>query len=162
MKPLPTADASFALERFLPYRLSVLTNTVSGAIARLYGARFGLTIPEWRVLAVLGRFAPLSAGELAGRTAMDKVRVSRAVAKLLRRGLVDRARDGADRRRAKLALAAAGRKIHDAIVPMARAKEAALLAGLSRAERAQLDRLLDRLTARAAALDGSDPPAPRP
>ena len=166
MKPLPTPPsptaAGFALERFVPYRLSVLTNTVSGAIGRLYGARFGLTIAEWRVLAVLGRFAPLSAGEVALRTAMDKVRVSRAVAKLIGRALVDHARDGADRRRAKLALSAAGRKIHDAIVPMALAKESELLAGLSRAERAQLDRLLDRLTARAAALDSGAAPPPRP
>lgn len=164
MKPLPTpappraaAPPPFALERFVPYRLSVLTNTVSGAIARLYGARFGLTIPEWRVLAVLGRYAPLSAVEVAQRTAMDKVQVSRAVTRLIARGLVDRARDGGDRRRTRLALAAAGRKVHDAIVPIALAKEAELLAGLSRDERRALDRLLDRLGQAARALDSGAP-----
>ncbi len=156
----PGADRrGFALEHFLPYRLSVLTNTISGAIARLYARRFGLTIPEWRVMAVLDRFGPLSANQVCRRTAMDKVRVSRAVARLVARGLVARRADPHDRRRAVLRLAAQGRAvlrlaaqgraIHHRIVPLARAREARLLAPLTPAERATLDRLLTKLQTRA-------------
>lgn len=165
MKPLPrgkTGAASpaagaeavgFALERFVPYRLSVLTNILSRAIGRIYVQRFGLTIPEWRVMAVLGRFAPLSANEVCERTEMDKVRVSRAVARMRKARLVEHAVDGADRRRSALRLSAAGRKIHAAIVPLAQAKEAEFLAGLPDSDRQTLDRLITRLTDRARALD---------
>jgi DNA-binding MarR family transcriptional regulator len=161
MQPLSTAqvagairgEAVFALEHFLPYRLSVLMNTMSRAFARRYGEQFGLSIPEWRVMAVLGRFAPLSAGEVAERTAMDKVRVSRAVAKLMKSGLVDRATDSGDRRRSALKLSRAGRRVHEAIIPMARQIEAALLARLSPQERAALDVIVAKLMERAVALD---------
>jgi DNA-binding MarR family transcriptional regulator len=128
-------------------------NTMSRAFARRYGEQFGLSIPEWRVMAVLGRFAPLSAGEVAQRTAMDKVRVSRAVAKLMKSGLVDRATDSGDRRRSALKLSRAGRRVHEAIIPMARQIEAALLARLSPQERAALDVIVAKLTERAVALD---------
>lgn len=150
---LAETDAAFALEHFLPYRLSVLTNTMSRAFARRYGERFGLSIPEWRVMAVLGRFAPLSANAVAERTAMDKVRVSRAVARLMKTGLVDRATDSDDRRRSALKLSRAGKRVHDGIIPMARQIEAALLARLSPAERATLDQLVSKLMDRATALD---------
>jgi DNA-binding MarR family transcriptional regulator len=148
----PGSDA-FALERFLPYHLSVLTNTMSRAFARAYGKKFGLSIPEWRVMAVLGRFAPLSANEVAERTAMDKVRVSRAVARLLKVGLIDRATDSGDRRRSALKLSHAGRRVHEGVVPMARRFEAALVASLPEQDRATLERLMTRLMENAVALD---------
>jgi DNA-binding MarR family transcriptional regulator len=143
------AAGRLALERFVPYRLSVLANTVSRDVARIYDARFGLSVPEWRVMAVLGRFEPLAANAVAARTAMDKVRVSRAVARLLRAGLVARATDRHDRRRSVLRLSARGLAIYAAIVPLALAVEAKLLAALRPAERAALDRLLAKLQARA-------------
>ena len=90
------------LENFLPYRLSVLSNTVSGAIAAAYFAHFGLTIPEWRVMAVLAANPGLSAAEVTARTAMDKVAVSRAVAALLAAGRLRRTTAKADRRRTHL------------------------------------------------------------
>ena len=92
------------LEHFVPYRLSVLTNIVSMSIADAYEREFGLTIPQWRVLAVLARYPGLSAIEVAERTAMDKVAVSRAVAHLLERGLLTREMHGDDRRRSVLTL----------------------------------------------------------
>ena len=76
------------LEGFLPYRLSVLSNTVSSAIAAAYFANFGLSIPEWRIVAVLAANPGLSAAEVTARTAMDKVAVSRAVALHYERQLV--------------------------------------------------------------------------
>ncbi len=138
-------ETELALERFLPYRLSIVTQTVSGALSRQYGDRFGLSVPQWRVMAVLGRFAPLSANQVCERTVMDKVAVSRAVAALLQRGLVERATDNADRRRSALRLSRKGRAIHQQIVPLALDYERRLVAGLSPAERATLSTVLDKL-----------------
>jgi DNA-binding MarR family transcriptional regulator len=145
---VPDAPA-LELERFLPYRLSVLTNRISTAIARVYVRRFALTVPEWRVMAVLGRFGAMSANAVCERTAMDKVRVSRAVARLAGAGRLDRRIDTADRRRALLALTPAGRAVYDEIGPLALAVEARLLAQLSPADRADLARLLPKLEAAA-------------
>lgn len=136
------------LDRFLPYRLSVLSNRISQDIARLYAERFDLSVTEWRVLAVLGRYPGLSAGELAERTAMDKVVVSRAVASLLASGRLKRDTHGRDRRRSVLALSARGTRIYDEVAPLALAYEQRLLAGLDAAERAAFDRLLARLEER--------------
>lgn len=145
--PVPQAppDAALELDRFLPYRLSVLSNRVSSAISRVYSERFGLGVTEWRVMAVLGQFPELSAGEVAERTAMDKVAVSRALARLGERGLLRRGTDDDDRRRSVLALSAAGRDVHGRIVPLALAFERRLLEGMDAGEQGLLFRLLDRL-----------------
>src|SRR5512142_2983488 len=108
----PPADDGLVLERFLPYRLSVLMLRISNAIAQSYERRFDLSVPEWRVMAVLGRFGPLSAMGVGEKTQMDKVRVSRAVARLVSAGRITRRTDATDRRRAVLALTSAGRAIH--------------------------------------------------
>ena len=158
LPPAARANDGFQLERFLPYRLSVLANLASRALARLYGERFGLSVAEWRVIAHLARAAPASANEVAARAAMDKVQVSRAVARLTAKELVERATDAADRRRSALRLTRRGQATHDAIVPLARGVEARLLAGLPAAELARLDRLLVTLIARASALDAETPP----
>lgn len=133
------------LERFLPYRLSLLANTVSRVLARLYDQEHGLTVAEWRLIAILARFGPLSANDVCDRSAMDKVRVSRAVSRATAAGLVDRQIDGQDRRRSVLSLTPRGRAIHDHVVPLALDREEQVLAGLSKAEREQLSMLLDKL-----------------
>ena len=148
--------ADFALEAFLPYRLSVVANHASRLFARRYSETYGLTVPEWRVLAVVGRFGGLSATGVVERTAMDKVKVSRAVRSLLARGLLAREEDAADRRVQRLAMTQAGRALHAGIVPEARGLEAALLDSLAPAERAVLHALLDRLEARLAAMGTPD------
>ena len=137
------------LENFLPYRLSILTNTVSKKLSRMYEKRFGLSIPEWRVIAVLGRFPGLSAVEVAERTMMDKVAVSRAVSKLIRVGRVEREFADADRRRSILSLSERGRRVHDEIAPLALKFEAELLRGLSASDIDQLAGIMERLLARA-------------
>ena len=137
------------LGHFLPYRLSVLSNTVSTAIAGAYARRFGLTIPQWRVIAVLARAPGLSAAAVAGRTAMDKVAVSRAVAGLIRAGRVRRAMARSDRRRSMLTLTTRGRVVYARIVPWALEYERRLLAELSAPERAQFNLMLARLQRRA-------------
>jgi DNA-binding MarR family transcriptional regulator len=133
------------LDRFLPYRLSVLSNMVSQSIASLYGERFQLSVTEWRVLAVLGRYPGLSAGEVAERTQMDKVAVSRAVAQLLAAGRIQRGTDRQDRRRSVLKLSARGTRVYREIVPLAQACEARLLSVLSPHERDQLDHIVGKL-----------------
>ena len=107
------------LDRFVPYRLAVLTNIVSMSIAHAYEREFGLTIPEWRVLAVLARYPNLSAIEVAERTAMDKVAVSRAVQSLLAARRLVRGYDKGDRRRSILRLSAAGKSVYTRVAPLA-------------------------------------------
>lgn len=137
------------LENFLPYRLSILSNTVSSTIASAYNKRFGLSIPEWRVIAVLGRFPGLSAVEVAERTLMDKVAVSRAVTKLIKTGRIDRQFADADRRRSILHLSEEGRQVHDEIAPLALKFEDDLLHGLKEEEIQTLNVVMERLLAKA-------------
>jgi DNA-binding MarR family transcriptional regulator len=141
------------LEDFLPYRLSILSNTISTMIAHIYEERFGLSIPEWRVIAILGRFPGLSAVEVAERTLMDKVAVSRAVTKLVKNGRIDREFADADRRRSILNLSEEGRRVHDEIAPLALQFERDLLQEISDDETEQLRIIMDRLLARARMLD---------
>ena len=138
----------FNLESFLPYRLSVTTNRVSRAFAAQYAQEFGISIPEWRAIAVLGAFAPLSSNEICQRTAMDKAKVSRAVASLLKRGLIAREVHATDQRLIQLTLSKSGRKVYEGVIPRARAIEAAVTKGLSKADVAHLHRILDRIGAR--------------
>jgi DNA-binding MarR family transcriptional regulator len=137
------------LDRFVPYRLSVLTNTVSMLIARAYEQEFGLSIPEWRIVAVLARYPDLSAVEVAERTAMDKVAVSRAVSRLLARRRITRGFDKGDKRRSILRLSASGQSVYRKVAPLALRYEEELLDALSTAERRVLARLIGRLTERA-------------
>lgn len=165
---IPASDPSPSLDlaRFLPYRLSVLSNTISHTVARLYETRFGITIPEWRVIAVLGSGRTLSAGEVAVATAMERVQVSRAIGRMLNSGLILREAGDRDRRRADLTLTAKGRAIYTEIAPLALAYETRVTAALDPAEAETLDRLLAKLQAQADALaDASEyrrPPPPPP
>lgn len=132
------------LADFLPYRLSVVSNAISDRVARVYKARFGLKIPEWRVIAVVAERGDITQAGLCETTAMDKMTVSRAVSGLLTRGLL-RHSSGTDRRTRMLALTAEGQSLYDAVAPMALAIEAEILAGFSSAERAALMGFLGRL-----------------
>ena len=140
------------LEEFLPYRLAVLSHTVSTTIAQVYEERFSLSIPEWRVIAILGRYPGLSAVEVAERTVMDKVAVSRAVTKLLKNGRIDRQFADADRRRSILNLSQEGRRVHNEIAPLALQFERDLLEGLSGDDLAKLDFIMEHLLERARVL----------
>lgn len=140
------------LEHFLPYRLSILSNRVSRAIAARYAKTFDLTIPEWRIIAVLGRSPGLTAKDVAEATEMDKVAVSRAVARLSAAGRVAGQADPADARRQRLVLTRAGEALHARIAPIALESEQKLLSALSTRERKELDALLERLLHAARAL----------
>ena len=141
------------LDDYLPYRLSISSNAVSRLIARAYEDRFGLTIPQWRLIAVLAE-GPLTQQAIVARTAMDKVTVSRAAQALVTRHLVGRAAHQADGRSHLLALTDEGRRLYAEIAPLALAYEAALLSGLTPAEVETLKRLLMRLETAAGRLTG--------
>lgn len=145
-KTASSAALHFHLADFLPYRLSVTTNRISRAFARHYQDEFGLSIPEWRVLAILGNYAPISSNEICDRTAMDKAKVSRAVSQLIANGLVQRETHANDQRLLELSLTRKGRNVYAAIVPRAQAIERHITAGMTANEITLLRDLLDRLS----------------
>lgn len=146
------ASPLIELERFLPYRISVLANVMSTAIAATYEGKYGLTIPEWRVIAVLTRYPGLSAREVAQKSRMDAVAVSRAVNRLMRAGRLRRAVASDDRRRSVLQVSAAGAVVYRQVAPLALDFERTLLDALPDADSATLHRLIDVLTERAETL----------
>ncbi|GGE30482.1 MarR family transcriptional regulator [Marinicauda pacifica] len=162
--PAKTGAGSSALRlsAYLPYRLSVVSNKVSGLIARAYQSRFGLTIWEWRVIAVLGEGAPMTAQGVCEATAMDKVPVSRAIRALDERGLVRRTRRSSDRRASDVELTGEGQRIYEEVAPLAMQYEASLLDGLADAERERLMALLDALEDRAEAMASAGDPETSP
>jgi DNA-binding MarR family transcriptional regulator len=153
-------EAGLKLDSYLPYRLSVASNAVSGLIARAYEDRFGLTVPQWRLLCVLAEDGRLSQVQIVARTMMDKVTVSRAAQGLAKRRLVGRSQNKADGRSHVLTLTPEGRGLHAEIAPLALAYEAALIAGLAPDEVTLLKRLLGRLQSAAGQLAGEAPPSP--
>ena len=143
------------LESFLPYRIAVVAHKVSRALSLVYAQEFGLSIPEWRIIANLGRCGPLLAGELAERSNMDKPKVSRALRRLEGAGVLNRKIGHEDRRQARLALTPKGRKLFKVMASMALGWEREFLGPLDAIECAALDRLLQKLDARADAMGGS-------
>jgi len=137
----------FELTKYLPFRLTRLSNRLTRRVARFYGQRYKLTAPEWRTMAVLGQSGAMSANNVIAQTTMDKVRVSRAVAKLLKAGYITRESDPEDRRRAILALTPKGVEIYRQIVPLVQEIEAELLEILNATERAGLDAALAKIEA---------------
>ena len=137
----------FDLGRFLPFRLTVLSNRMTRRVARSYGQRFKLSASEWRIIAVLGECGAMSANSVMRQTTMDKVRVSRSVAALLKAGYLTRSADARDRRRAVLDLTPKGTAIYRQIVPLVQEVEAGILASLSPEERFGLDRVLGKIEA---------------
>jgi DNA-binding MarR family transcriptional regulator len=133
----------------VPYRLSVASNTVSDVIAGAYRALFGLSIPEWRLVAVLAEKAAATQLELGVATRMDKVTVSRAAIALADRGLLRRSPNKQDQRSHLLSLSPEGRLLYEQVAPKAMALEDAILADFSREEIQSLMSMLQRLEAAA-------------
>ncbi len=151
-----SADLSpIELESFLPYRLNVLATSVSQSLARVYGERFGISIPEWRVLATLGQFQEITAREIGLHSHMHKTTVSRAVASLADRHLIARRQNNADMREAFLTMTPRGQATYLQIVPLARAFAEQLSEGLSRDELQLLDGLISKLMGRVTHLESA-------
>ena len=137
------------LDAFLPYRLSVASNAVSTRISASYRKRFGLKVPEWRLIAILAEGSEMTPQALGNAARIDKISVSRAAAALIERGLIVARDNPGDGRSHLLALTADGQALYAEIAPAALAMEAELLAHISPEERAQLDALLRRIEAAA-------------
>lgn len=137
--------ADFDLARHLPARLGRLSTHIAGRIARLCRSRFSLSPPEWRIVAILGQQGAMSANAVVVQTAVDKVRVSRGISRLLDGGLITRDSDPSDRRRAILKLTSAGQETYRQIVPLVQEVEAEMMADLSGAERDVLEQTLTQI-----------------
>lgn len=142
-------DGDLDLSTFFPYRLAILAESVSHTMAQLYADRFDLTRQEWRILAALGSRKRLAGRDVARQTGLDKMQVSRALARLDERGLVSSAPDPDDRRNLILAITPAGRALFQKIVPLVRAREAFILSALTPAEAGALDAIMTKVQDRA-------------
>lgn len=159
-EPGAEGDAPLVLAEFLPYRFSVVAERMSRIFAERYEREFGLSIPEWRVMAVLGERASRSTQEVIEATEMDRVKVSRAVIRLVDKGLVARKPHPDDQRAHMLSLTRRGLGIYRQIVPLARSLQAELAAALKPGELEALDRILAKLHASASLAHISPPLRP--
>jgi DNA-binding MarR family transcriptional regulator len=151
-KPSPqVAPQSFRLEAFLPYQLAVLAEVTSAGFARVYAGRFGLTIPEWRVLATVAEVPRVRAKDVGAARHLPKTAVSRAVSALRRRGLLKVDLNRQDKRESFLSLTAKGRDLHAELVPLARDYAQSLAQQLSPAERLALQTAFTKLSTALAA-----------
>ena len=140
------------LERYLPYRLSILSNRVSSMIAETYSDKFALSVTQWRIMAVLGEYPDVSADEVSSKTQIEKSILSRAINKLLSRHLVAREFDPSDKRRSMLNLTKTGLSVYEEIVPVAYEMEQELLACFNKEEQQRFSELVDRLYGHAGTL----------
>ena len=138
---------ALVLDDFLPYRLSITSNLVSEAIASSYEALFGLSIPEWRLIAVIAECAGITQQAIGVRTGMDKVTVSRAAIALAGRGLIERAPNPHDRRSHLLILTEPGRNLYAQVAPKALELEARIFGSFDPAELAAFVAMLRRIDA---------------
>lgn len=137
-----------ALDRFLPYLVNTLGNRLSQELGDVYASRFGISIPEWRLIAHLSEHRNVSIREIFARVAMDKTKVSRAAARLELIGIVEKNVNPADRRLVELKLTDAGRALFEQIAPLALSYEAEVLSSLTAEEADTFRRLLGKLIAR--------------
>jgi DNA-binding MarR family transcriptional regulator len=150
--PTRGESAPLKLEEFLPYRLNVVASLVSQALSRIYAARYGIGVPEWRVLVTLGQYGVMTGKAIGAHSHMHKTKVSRAVALLEKRKLVTRRANRADLRESFLTLTASGRAMYEDLAPIALDFTKRLSEVIDSADRAAFDRAIDRLTDRSAKL----------
>jgi DNA-binding MarR family transcriptional regulator len=154
-EPDPTVKTPLRLETFLPWRLNVVASRVSHGLARVYSERFGIDIPEWRILATLGQFGAATAKAIGTHSCMHKTKVSRAVAGLETRGLVARSQNPKDLREAILLLTPAGQATYEAIVPLADRYQRLLEESLPEGTLAAFDRAVESLMQSTSGIEGS-------
>ncbi|WP_179403904.1 MarR family winged helix-turn-helix transcriptional regulator [Burkholderia guangdongensis] len=139
------------LDQLLTYRLHMLTKRSDRGIGERYRHKLDVSVPEARVIAVVGAFGPLSIMDLARHTHLDKSQASRAAEALLRQGLLARCASDEDGRIVLISLTPDGRALYRKIMPIARKWNDGLLECLSDAERQTFERLLDKVLAHAIA-----------
>ena len=151
VKPASSEDSGvnerawLKLEDFIPYRFNQLADQMSYALTNIYTSEFGVTLSEWRILALLGQQTTMISTDISLRTKMDKAKVSRAVQKLDSQGYLIRQRDEHDHRVSHLRLTETGTALYNAIIPKAQEWEGGLVDTLTSEEVQQLHSLLDKL-----------------
>ena len=145
-------QAPLKLEKFLPYQLNVVASLVSLALSRVYARRYGIGVPEWRVLVTLGQYGVMTGKAIGAHTHMHKTKVSRAVALMEERKLLVRRANRADMRESFLSLTAAGRTMYEEVAPHALDFTRRLTEILTPADREAFNRALKQLTERSAEL----------
>jgi DNA-binding MarR family transcriptional regulator len=150
------SDRTLVLDDFIPFRLSFTSNLVSDRIASIYEALFRLSIPEWRLVAVIAETGGVSQAEIGQRTRMDKVTVSRAAIALVERGLLARAANPDDRRSHLLRLTADGRALHSVVAPKALELERRIFADFLEEDVARFVAMLRQIDAVTLGLDRRD------
>ena len=145
-------EAPLKLERFLPYRLNVVASLVSQALSRIYSERYGIGVPEWRVLVTLGQYGTMTGKAVGAHSHMHKTKVSRAVALLDKRKFVGRRANRADMREAFLSLTSTGRAVYEELAPIALDFTKHLTEAIAPADRAAFDRAIESLTEKAGTL----------
>jgi DNA-binding MarR family transcriptional regulator len=148
----PGGRAALKLEQFLPYQLNVVASLVSLALSRVYARRYGIGVPEWRVLVTLGQYGVMTGKAIGGHTHMHKTKVSRAVTLMEQRKLLVRRANRADMRESFLSLTAAGRTMYEEVAPHALDFAKRLTEILTPADREAFNRALKQLTERSAEL----------
>jgi DNA-binding MarR family transcriptional regulator len=148
----PRDNAPLKLEEFLPYRLNVVASLVSQALSRIYAERYGIGVPEWRVLVTLGQYGMMTGKTIGGHSHMHKTKVSRAVALLEKRKLLARRVNRADLRESFLTLTPAGRAMYEDLAPIALQFTSRLSEAIEPSDRAAFERAVDRLTTRSTEL----------
>jgi DNA-binding MarR family transcriptional regulator len=134
------------LFKFVPFRLNRLAAEVASALSVEYQARYGLDIPEWRVLATLGfRNDACSAQYISHCTRTHKSTISRAVTALMERGIVERVENADDRREFRLQLTRKGKTLYEELIPRLLRKEQEILSCLSAQERKDFAALLGKI-----------------
>jgi len=139
-------EKTLRLHNFLPYRLSIASNTVSDVISRAYAKLFGLSVPEWRLVAVLAETHGLTQQEIGKRTKMDKVTVSRAAIALSHRGLIVRTPNSSDGRSHRLSLSDQGAELYRRVAPHALALEARIFDTIDPDELSRFSATLEKIT----------------
>jgi len=138
-------ERQFENEEFLLFRLSSVSRRVAGACADVYFAEFGLSVPEWRLMAQIGRFGSISAKDIAEKISMDRVAISRAAGKCLAEGLIQEKFSSTDRRSKVLSFTPKGKALYKRVIPRACELANLIEAGLSKREAKMLKTLLEKL-----------------
>lgn len=135
----------FDLETFLPYQLSILSQSISGLIAREYESKFALTMNQWRCLVIIYAHEPVTAKDISNFTLLDKMTISRAVKVLQKRRLVNVSTSGHDARSRMLSISKIGKEVYDQVIPFAQDYESRLLASLTNEQQLALQAIIKTL-----------------
>ena len=139
------APPILTLERYMPYRLSILSNKISTLVSQTYKDKFALSVTEWRIMAVLGEYPGVSADEISAKTQIEKSILSRAIARLLKRKFIVREISEEDKRRSVITLSETGLSVYKEVVPLSYQHEKELLQCFNEEEQQLFSDLIDRL-----------------